>query len=68
MFFPILKYGIFFAGTATTDPFLGFLAIRASLSFEPKTPKPLNSTLSFFDIALLIVLKKIFTIFAASFG
>ena len=62
-----LKKGTFLAGTATAEPFLGFLAMRASLSFTSKIPNPLNSTRSFFDIALLIVSKKTLTILTESF-
>ena len=41
--------------------------MRASLSFTSKTPNPLYSTRSFFDIAFLIVSKKTLTIFTESF-
>ena len=64
---PILKKGTFLAGTATASPFLGFLAILASLCFTSKTPKPRSSTRSPLEIASLIVSKKTLTILEASF-
>ena len=49
---------MFFDGTATTSPFLGFLAMRASLILTSKTPNPRNSILSPLVNAKLRVLKK----------
>ena len=62
--FPILKNEIFFVGTATIDPVLGFRASRASLFFVPNEPNPLNSTLLEFIKDVIIVSKKVSTDFS----